>query len=304
MIRVVFLGTPAAAVPTLAGLVSRYDVGLVVTQPDRPRGRSRKPAPSAVKLAARERGLLVAQPESSSEIVEVISEHGPFDLGVVVAYGRVLSPEVLEMPGAGLLNVHFSLLPRWRGAAPVARALIAGDTMTGVTIIKIDEGLDTGPVLTAQAVDIAPEEDAGRLTERLAVVGGRLTVDQIPGFLSGTVTPVPQRDEGVTYAAKLTAADRPLNLDGSAQSFVAKVRGLSPTPGAVLGIDGEPHRVLAARPHDHAPSAGYWQDIDGSPVVAVGDGGVEIVTLQPPGKRPMDGAAWLRGLRVTSGRVD
>jgi methionyl-tRNA formyltransferase len=175
--------------------------------------------------------------------------------------------------------------------------------MSGVTIIKVDEGLDTGPVLTAQAVDIAPEEDAGRLTERLSVLGGRLAVDQIPGFLSGTVVPVAQSDEGVTYAAKLTTEDRPLALDGDARSFLAKVRGLAPTPGATLHIDGEPHRVLAARPHNHIPAARSWEDIEGSPVVAVGGEGIEIVTLQPPGKRPMEGAAWLRGIRVTSGLV-
>lgn len=303
MIRIVFLGTPAAAVPTLSALVDRYEVGLVVTQPDRPRGRSGQPAPTAVKASANRLGLEVAQPGSKTEIGGVIADHGPFDLGVVVAFGQILLPDVLQLPGAGLLNVHFSLLPRWRGAAPVARALMAGDTMTGVTIIKLDEGLDTGPVLTAQAVDIAPGDTAGMLTDRLADLGARLLLDQIPGYLSGAVTPVPQSDEGSTYATKVTAADRPLDIDAGWQSLQARVRGLSPSPGATLRIDGEPHQVLAVRPHEHAPPRGRWESVDGVPVISSGGEGIEMVTIQPPGKRPMDGASWLRGLRVTSGIV-
>lgn len=301
MTRVVFFGTPEEAVPTLDAVAERYDVRLVVTQPDRPRGRSGTPHPPPVKEEAIHLGLPVAQPERSADVVDALAAVGEFDLGVVVAYGRLLRPEVLALPVRGVLNVHFSLLPRWRGAAPVARALMAGDTMTGVTIIRLDEGLDTGPVLTAQLVDVHPSEDAGALSARLAVLGARLLVTVIPGYLSGEAVPVPQSDEGATYADKLTPADRPLAGIGDPSEFLARVRGLAPDPGAVLDIDGEPHKVLAARLSGEAPPEGTWTLRDGVPVVGVGDRGVALVALQPPGGRPMGGEAWARGRRRTGG---
>ena len=303
MTRIAFFGTPSSAVPTLAELAQRFDVGLVITQPDRPRGRSGKPAPSAVKMHAIEAGLRVAQPETGVEIPGSLESAGPVDLGVVVAYGRILKPEVLEMPGHGLLNVHFSLLPRWRGAAPVARALIEGDDMSGVTIIRLDEGLDTGPVLTAQAVDILSHEDAGSLTERLSGLGARLVASVIPGYLAGDIEPVPQVDEGATHAAKITAEDRVLGVEASATEFVNRVRGLAPVPGASLVIDGKRHKILAARPHRHVPGSGSWEVEEGVPVVAVGGEGVEIVSLQPPGKTAQAGADWVRGRRQAGGEV-
>ena len=303
MTSVVFFGTPEEAVPTLDEVADRHDVRLVVTRPDKPKGRSRRPQPPPVKQEAERLGLPVAQPSGSRELVETLESAGPFDLGVVVAYGRVLRPEVLEIPAHGLLNVHFSLLPRWRGAAPVARALMAGDTMTGVTIIRLDEGLDTGPVLTAQLVDVHPSEDAGTLTARLAELGARLLVSVIPGYLSGEVVPVPQSDDGVTYAEKITADDRPLGAIADPSEFLGRVRGLAPEPGAVLVIDDEPHKILAARVSGEAPPAGTWRLVDGWPVVPVGDVGVALITLQPSGRRPMAGEAWARGRRRTEGTV-
>lgn len=303
MTSVVFFGTPEEAVPTLHELAARHDVRLVVTQPDRPKGRSARPQPPPVKLEAERLGIEVAQPAKAPDLLQVVRSKGPFDLGVVVAYGRILRREVLEVPEHGILNVHFSLLPRWRGAAPVARALMAGDTMTGVTIIRLDEGLDTGPVLTAQLVDIHPSEDAGRLTERLAHLGARLLVSVIPGYLSGEIVPVPQTDEGVTYAEKLTAEDRPLAGIDDAAEFLARVRGLAPDPGAVLVIDGDAHKVLAARIDGDPPQTGVWELRDGFPVVAVGGKGVALVKIQPPGGRPMAGDAWARGRRRERGAV-
>lgn len=302
MTRVVFFGTPEEAVPALEALAQRFQVDLVITQPDRPKGRSGTPQPPPVKQEALRLGLEVAQPGSGAELAEAI-EGRAFDLGVAVAYGRILRPGILEAIPAGILNVHFSLLPRWRGAAPVARALMAGDTMTGVTIIRLDEGLDTGPVLTAQLVDIHPAEDAGTLTARLARLGARLLMSVIPGYLSGEVVPVPQSDEGATYADKITAADRPLGGVAEPSMFIDIVRGLSPDPGAVLLIDGEPHRVLAARMADHRPEPGRWELAGGVPVVAVGGAGIELVTLQPPGGRPMGAEAWARGRRREGGSV-
>ena len=251
-----------------------------------------------------ELGIDVAQPERRSDIGPAIAGAGDFDLGIVVAYGMLLGPDVLDLPTNGLLNAHFSLLPRWRGAAPVARALMAGDTMTGVTILKLDEGLDTGPVLTAQAVDIGPEENAGELTERLARLGASLVTSVIPGYIEGSVDPVLQSDDGANYAEKIMAEDRPLDLDVSPEEFVDKVRGLAPDPGATLLIDGAPHKVLAARESDWSPAGRSWEIHDDAPVVAVGEGGVELVELQPPGKRPQTGEDWARGRRGSRGRVE
>lgn len=302
MSRVVFFGTPEEAVPTLETLATRHEIGLVVTQPDRPRGRSGRPQPPPVKQEADRLGLRVVQPQTSAELAEAVGADR-FDLGVVVAYGRILRPDVLAAPAEGILNVHFSLLPRWRGAAPVARALMAGDAMTGVTIIRLDEGLDTGPVLTAQLVDIHPAEDCGTLSGRLAHLGANLLASVIPGYLSGEVVPIPQSDEGATYAEKVTASDRPLGGIEDASEFLARVRGLAPDPGGVLVIDGEPHKVLAARIGDHSPPPGAWELVDSVPVVAVGAHGVELVTVQPPGGRPMGGEAWARGRHRQGGSV-
>lgn len=303
MTRIFFLGTPDAAVPTLSVLATRFEVALVVTQPDRPKGRSGKPTPSAVKTAAFDLSIEVAQPESASELLEAVVARGEFDLGVVVAYGRILKPEILELPGQGLLNVHFSLLPRWRGAAPVERALLAGDPMTGVTIIKIDEGLDTGPVLTAQAVDIDEGENGGDLTARLALLGARLSADVIPGYLTGEVVPVPQTDEGLEYAAKLTSDDRVLDPGGDPVEFVNRIRALAPNPGATLEIDGERFKILDARLADAGPGEGRWIGEEGRVLTGVGSGTVELITVQPPGKRPMASQDWLRGARSEGGSI-
>ena len=303
MTRVVMMGSPEAARPTLHALNREMEVGLVVSQPDRPRGRSKRPVPPPIKVAAEAAGLDVAQPTSSKELAAAVQQAGPFDLGVVVAYGRILRPDVLDLPRGGFLNAHFSLLPRWRGAAPVARALLEGDPMTGVTIIKLDQGLDTGPVLTAQAVDILPEENAGSLTTRLAELSASLLLRVIGPYLAGELEPVPQVEEGVTYADKIGPEDRLLDPAADGESFVNRVRALSPAPGATLEIDGERHKVLAARLTEHAPPAGTWEERGGVPVVAVGSHGVELVQLQPPGRRPQSGADWLRGLRRRGGKI-
>lgn len=303
MTRVVFLGTPAAAVPTLESLASEFDIALVVTQPDRARGRSDRPVPPPVKQAATALSLPVAQPDSSTELRETIAAVGPLEVGVVVAYGRILRPDVLDLPEKGFLNVHFSLLPRWRGAAPVERAMIAGDEMTGVTIIRLDEGLDTGPVLTAQAIDIPREDDAGALTARLARLGARLLVQALPQYLEGGLEAQPQTSDGATYADKITADDRPLDIHGSVAEFVNKVRGLAPEPAATLDIDGDRHKIYRAVAHEASPERGIWAAFDGMPVVGVADGGVALVELQPPGKNRQSGEDWLRGRRRSGGSV-
>jgi methionyl-tRNA formyltransferase len=301
--RIAFLGSPEAALPTLSALAEAHEVPLVITRPDRPRGRGREPKPTAVKVEADRIGLDVAAPETAEELGDALREVGPLDLAVVVAYGRILRPSELEIPARGMLNLHFSLLPRWRGAAPVSRALMSGDPMTGVTIFRIDEGLDTGPVLTAQAIDIEPEETAGALTERLATLGARLISDAVPGYLAGELVPVQQSDEGMTHAGKIEPEERIIDVSRHLTDEVNRVRALSPTPGATLMIDGEIHQILLARAAGHSPAPGTWVEVSGRPVAGLADGGMELVTILPPGRNPMDGAAWLRGLRRGSGVV-
>ena len=303
MSRVAFLGTPEAALPTLGSLAATHDVPVVITQPDRPKGRGRALTPPPVKIEAARLGLSVAQPTSHDELEEALESAGGLDVAVVVAYGRILRPEALAIPRAGMLNVHFSLLPRWRGAAPVNRALMAGDPMTGVTILRLDEGLDTGPVLTAQAVDIDDEETAGELTSRLAALGARLVTAVIPSHLDGTRESVPQSDDGLTYAHKIEPQERVVRVGGKRFEEVNRVRALSPDPGATLVIDGERHQVMQARTHETGPETGRWVEVDGVPVAGLSDGGMELVTLLPAGKRAMSGASWLRGLRRSGGTI-
>lgn len=304
MARVVFMGTPEASVPTLERVSEGHEVGLVVTQPDRPKGRSKRPQPSPVKTRAAELGLEIAQPSSRSELLTAMEEAAPFDVGVVVAYGRILAPEVLKLPRRGLLNVHFSLLPRWRGAAPVARALMAGDTMTGVTLIRLDEGLDTGPVLTAQAVDIGRDDNAGDLTRRLSLMGARLLAGSISPYVDGDLVPTPQSDEGVTYADKVEASDRPIDVSSTVSDVANHVRGLAPAPAATLIIDGEHYKIYEVASAAARPPPGEWRVADGVPVIGLSDGAVKLMVLQPPGKNPMKGVEWARGRHEDGGTIE
>jgi methionyl-tRNA formyltransferase len=242
-------------------------------------------------------------PDSADDLRKALEAADSLDLAVVVAYGRILRPDALEVPTGGMLNLHFSLLPRWRGAAPVSRALMTGDPMTGVTIFRIDEGLDTGPVLTAQAIDIDAEETAGALTARLARLGARLMGSLVPDYLAGEIAPVPQSDEGMTHAPKIEAGERAIRVSGSRREEVNRVRALSPTPGATLVIDGVTHQIMQARASDHGPAPGTWVEVSGIPVAGLADGGIELTAVLPPGRNVMDGAAWLRGIRRGGGVV-
>lgn len=303
MSRIAFLGSPEAALPTLTALAGGHDLPVVITQPDKPRGRGRGPKPTPVSEVAKRLGLQVATPETMDELEAALHAARPLDLGVVVAYGRIIRPGALALPEWGMLNLHFSLLPRWRGAAPVSRALMAGDAMTGVTVFRIDDGLDTGPVLTAQAIDIEPEETAGALTSRLAAIGARLMTRVVPAYLAGDIEPVPQSDEGLTHAGKIEQGERAIKVEGSRGDEVNRVRALSPTPGATLVIDGVTHQILRARASRHDPQPGSWVDVSGVPVAGLADGGIELMAILPPGKKVMEGAAWLRGLRRSTGEV-
>lgn len=294
-LRTAFLGTPEAAIPSLEALARVSDVQIVITRPDRPRGRSRRIQAPPVHDAARKLGLEIEQPRFASDLVAAL-EGRHLDLGVVVAFGMLLRPEVLALPKAGYLNVHFSLLPRWRGAAPVERAIMAGDDETGVTIMRMDEGLDTGPIVATRKTPIGPEETGGSLRGRLANLGAELLADTVEPWVAGQITPRPQPTEGITYAPRLEAADRRLDFSMDAGDAFNRVRALAPAPGGRLDVEGAPHKVLEVSAAEMPLTPGQWSvDAAGFPVAGFVHGALTIVTIQPPGRRAMSGAEWLRG---------
>lgn len=302
MIRAAFLGTPAAAVPTLAALTGVADVAAVITQPDAARGRSKRKVAPPVKAAAEEWGFPIMQPTDSQGLLDAISSVH-FDIGVVVAYGRILQPEVLAASRFGYLNVHFSLLPRWRGAAPVERAILAGDEHTGVAIMQLDEGLDTGPVVAVREVEIDDLDTGGTLTARLAHVGADLLIDSLDDYVSGRRTPAPQISGAATMAPILTTAQAQLHGDLSVEEAERMVRAFNPRPGAWMTIDGERVKVLAANLDDAPVPAGTLAFSNDRPLVGFRGGTLELVQVQPAGNRPMAGLAWGNGRRHEPGIV-
>lgn len=290
--RIVFAGTASFAVPTLRHLAQAgHEIPLVITQPDRPAGRGLRTTGSAVKMAATKLGLPVYQPEriKDPEALERIRGEGA-DLHVVVAYGQILRPPLLAIPPMGTLNVHASLLPRHRGAAPIAWAILTGDSETGVTIMQMDEGVDTGPILTRAAVPIAPNETVRSLEPRLAEHGAALLIETLEDVQSGALKPAPQSSEGATYARRLTSEDGKLDPQTmSAIEIDRHVRALTPQPGCWITVKGASVKVLSGR----LAKGGAG---DGLAVVTV-DGTYVIDEVQPAGGRPMSAAAWARGRR-------
>jgi methionyl-tRNA formyltransferase len=294
--RVAFAGSPQAAVAPLRALVAGgHDVTVAVTQPDKARGRSGRPSPTPVAEAAEGLGIPVLRPRTINdpEVIEAISASGAEALAVV-AFGQILREGVLSRWPC--VNVHFSLLPAYRGAAPVERAIMDGATRTGVTIMQMDAGLDTGPMLASRRVEIGEDEDAGSLTARLSEIGGPLLAEVLDELEAGRLEPVPQPEQGVSHAPKITPEDRLLDLSRPAVALARQVRALSPHVGATLAIDGQPFKVWRARalPEDAPapPAAG-----GGRLVAAAGEGSLELLELQPPGKGRMEAAAFLRGWR-------
>jgi len=300
--RAVFLGTPSAAVPSLAALMDVVDVVRVVTQPDRARGRSGMAAPPHVKTAALEWGIPVSQPDSRVALEEVLNTTEA-DLGVVVAYGRILSPTALDSFRYGFVNVHFSLLPRWRGAAPVERAILAGDVSTGVTLMQLDQGLDTGPVLAAVETPIGAEETGGSLTGRLSYLGAMLIDDMVPGLLAGNLDAAPQLRAGITVAPRLEVAEGRMGPEWSVDFAERAVRAFNPRPGAWFEMAGDRIRVHRASVSAHSPEPGTIEVFGGAPVLGCSDGGITLDVVQPAGKAPMAGAAWMNGRRGVGGRI-
>ncbi|GAB4454874.1 MAG: methionyl-tRNA formyltransferase [Anaerolineales bacterium] len=307
MTRVVFMGSPDFALPSLRALASHYQVVGVVTQPDRASGRGRELTPPPVKLLARELGIPLIQPEKlrQPEAMQQLREWNP-DLIVVAAFGQILRPEVLHLPRFGCVNVHASLLPRWRGAAPIQAAILAGDEETGVTIMKMDEGLDTGPILTQRALRLNPDETAGSLFQTLSTLGADLLLETLPPYLAGKLTPAPQPAEGVTYAPMLKKQDGLLDFTTDVNQLERKVRAFNPWPGAFMDFDDtilKIHRAhIAPLPAGEGAgvrdvSAGQRLIVQNQPAVAARGGILVLDEVQPPGKKPMSGKSFLAGAR-------
>lgn len=295
--RSVFFGTPEAAVPSLRALLGVSEVAAVVTRPDAARGRSGRPQPSAVARFAQDIDLPIRRPVDRAELDESIRGVGAFDVGVVVAFGMILRPEVLRMPQRGFVNVHFSALPSWRGAAPVQRAILGGDVRTGVTLMQMDEGLDTGPIISTWTTAIGRDEDAVALTDRLAHRGAGLLADILARHVEGRLATTQQKEERASYAAKLSSEERWLGSDRTADDALRSVRGLVPWPGAWIRHETGPLRVHAARRADRAPRHGVIEVDDTGVIFGFSDGGVRVERVQPAGKQAMDARDWARGLK-------
>jgi methionyl-tRNA formyltransferase len=304
-LRAAFMGSPEFAVPSLHTVHRRCDLQLVVCQPDRPAGRGRKLAAPAIKVAAQALGLPVDQPAKMKDgrLAARLRELD-LDVVVVVAFGRILPPEILAVPRHGCINVHASRLPRWRGAAPIQRAVLAGVGQTAVALMQMDEGLDTGPVYRMVDTPVGPLETSGELFERLAVLGAQALDDLLAGF-PDVPPPRPQAAEGITHAAMLRKDEGRVQWERGVQALVDHVRGMDPWPVAFVVRDGEPLKLFAARPSrhargEHAPGTVVAVDDDGVHVAAQG-GVVCIGQVQPAGKRRMPAAAWATGRRIGPG---
>ncbi|MCU0826695.1 MAG: methionyl-tRNA formyltransferase [Tabrizicola sp.] len=290
--KIVFLGTPDFSVPVLEALHQAHEIVAVYCQPPRPAGRGKADRPSPVQARAEALGLRVCHPVSlrSEAAARDFAALGA-DVAVVVAYGLILPQAVLDAPRFGCLNIHASLLPRWRGAAPIHRAIMAGDRQTGVCIMQMEAGLDTGPVLLRETLDIGAEETTAELHDRLSTLGARLIVqalDRLPDL-----HPEPQPAQGVTYAAKIDKAEARVDWSRPAVEVDRLIRGLSPFPGAWVDIKGERVKLLRSR---LAQGAGMPGQVLRGFTVACGEGAVEITEAQREGKRPMSAAEVLRGL--------
>jgi methionyl-tRNA formyltransferase len=298
--RVLFYGTPAFALPTLHALLARHRVVAVVTQPDRPRDRGQRAQASPVKAVALEQGIPVLQPVRLRDPgwPERLAEH-PADVAVVVAFGQILPTAILGVPARGSINVHASLLPRYRGAAPIAWAIIRGEIETGITTFQMDAGMDTGAILLQRATPIGAEETAGELAERLAVLGAELLVETLDRL--STLTPRPQDSRAATLAPRLRKEDGLLEWTEPAAVLAARIRGLNPWPGAVTVGPGGRLLIWRARAIAGEGEPGVLTAAAGRLAVGTGVGLLEPLEVQPENRRTMDWGAYLRGARLGPG---
>jgi methionyl-tRNA formyltransferase len=304
-LRLIFMGTPDFAVPTLAGIVGHdHDVAAVYTRAAKPAGRGMEPKPTPVECEARSLGLSVHTPATlRTPEAAVAFKALRADAAVVVAYGLILPKSILDAVPLGCFNLHASLLPRWRGAAPINRAIMAGDRETGVMVMKMEEGLDTGPIAMAERVPIPPDMTAGQIHDALARLGADLMVRALAALERSSLTFTPQPADGVTYASKLTNDETRIDWSRPAQAVHDHIRGLSPFPGAwcELAIDGKPTRLKVLRTTIVAGSGAPGTLIDDALTVACGEGAVRILELQRAGRQAMRGEDFLRGQPLPRG---
>ncbi|HTO49800.1 MAG TPA: methionyl-tRNA formyltransferase [Burkholderiales bacterium] len=302
--RLVFAGTPDFAVPALEAVVAAgHHVAAVLTQPDRPAGRGLAEVASPVKQAAARRGIPVLQPATlkAPAAQDALRALAP-DALVVAAYGLILPQAVLDIPRLGAINIHGSLLPRWRGAAPIQRALLAGDRETGISIMQMDAGLDTGAVLLREALPIRPEDTAGTLHDRLAALGARLVVAALDGLARGTLVAAPQPLDGVTYAAKLEKAEARIDWTHPAVAIERQVRAFNPVPGATARVRGTEVKVWQAAPAGGTGEPGAVIAIDPQGiVVGTGSGALRLEALQRAGGKRLSAGNFLRGFPLAIG---
>lgn len=304
--QAIFFGSPAFAVPCLEALLEVADVRAVITQPDRPAGRGMVLRPPPVKELALERGIEVMQPKKvrTGDLAERLTALH-VDVGVVVAYGRILPAAVLNAPRLGCVNVHASLLPRWRGAAPIHWAIVHGDSETGVCLMQMDEGMDTGPVLSCERTAIGPEETAGELSERLARIGADLLRRDLPRFVDGALSSRPQPEQGITVAPLLQKEHGRIDWTRTAREVHDRVRGMSPWPGAFTDMEGE--RVKVHRTHvvseDARPAPpGTLVHAEGASLEVACDGGMlAIDELQTQGRKRLSAQQFLAGRHWPAG---
>jgi methionyl-tRNA formyltransferase len=301
--RLAFMGSPDFAKPALRELIARgHEIACVYSQPPRAAGRGQAARKTPVHLAAEARGLEVRTPRS----LKSAAEHAAFaalnlDLAVVVAYGLILPKAILEAPKHGCINLHGSLLPRWRGAAPIQRAIMAGDKVTGVQAMRMEEGLDTGPIILSATIDIEPDDTAQTLHDTLSIVGAPLLADAVDLIARGEAVETPQVSEGVTYASKIEPAEARIDWSRPAREVDWRIRGLSPFPGAWFELNGVRVKALLSRIGVGAGKPG--EVLDDSLLVACGEGAVRLLRVQREGKQAMDAADFLRGAPVAVGTV-
>lgn len=304
-LRIIFMGTPDFAVPTLMEILSAgHEVVAVYTQPPRPAGRGMDERKSPVHLQAEMAGIPVFTPKSLRNAAEqeIFREHGA-DVAVVVAYGLILPQPILEAPSSGCLNLHASALPRWRGAAPIQRAIMAGDAETAVMVMRMDEGLDTGPICLAEQVAIGPNTTAGELHDELARIGANLMVRALAALERGSLDCTPQPEEGVTYAAKIDKAEARIDFTRPARDVHNLIRGLSPSPGAWFeaGPEGKRERIKVLRSELVEGQGPAGTILDDRLTIACGEGAVRLVLLQRAGRKPMSAEEFLRGFNLPTG---
>ncbi|ANA81813.1 methionyl-tRNA formyltransferase [Paenibacillus glucanolyticus] len=310
--KIVFMGTPAFAVPSLEMLIAEgYSIAAVVTQPDRPQGRKKVLTPTPVKEAALRHGIPVLQPQRlrSPEAVAELAEYKP-DLIVTAAYGQILPKSVLDMPSLGCLNVHGSLLPAYRGGAPIQRSIINGEAVTGITLMYMAEGLDTGDMIAKAEVPIEETDTAGTMFEKLSQAGAKLLQQELPRLVKGKVDAEPQDEAKATYAPNLTRDDEKIDWSRSSREIYNQIRGLVPYSGGFTLWNGEVFKVWAAA----NPSSAQVISSEAQPgtvlglheegiVVKTGDGSLTLLTVQPSGKKAMDAAQFVRGTSLAVGTV-